>query len=174
MKIAFGHHLGRAAVVLLQLPPHLGQTCRAVPVFESAEHPAAIDARQLPVVADQNEFGAAVIGMGGQHRHEFGVDHCGLVHHDDGAAVPNRAPIIEGEQLAMDRAGMAEAVGLHVLGDGVGRREPDHAVAPRLIDLADRGHRVALAGAGLAVDQREAPGLGGLANGAGLLARDGR
>lgn len=114
-----------------------------------------------------------MIGTGGHHRHEFGVDHRGLVHHDDSAAVPIYAGIIEREQLAMDGAGMAEAVALHVLGDGVGRRQSDHPVAARLVNLADRGHRIALAGAGLTVDQREAFGLGGVANGAGLLARDG-
>ena len=105
-------------------------------------------------------------------RHQFRVDHGGFVDHEDGAAVPCRAAVLDGEQLAMDRRGAGEAVARHVLGDGVGRRKADDPVAFRFIGLADRGHRIALAGAGLAVDDREALGAGGVTNSARLLARD--
>ena len=72
----------------------------------------------------------------------------------------------------MDRRGAGEAVAAHVLGDGVGGGKADDPVAFRFIGLADRGHRIALAGAGLAVDDREALGAGGVMNSARLLARD--
>ena len=46
-------------------------------------------------------------------------------------------------------------------------------LSPRsLIGLADRRHRVALAGAGLAVDDREPLGAGGVAERPSLFARD--
>jgi hypothetical protein len=54
----------------------------------------------------------------------------------------------------MDRAGVAEAIAQHVLGDRVGRRQPDYPAAARLVRLADGGHRVALAGAGKPMDER--------------------
>ena len=104
VKIALGHHLGRAALVDLVLPLHLGQLGRAVAVFQRAEHAAALDAAELPVVADQNELRAGVVRVRGHHRHQLGVEHRGLVHDDDGAPVPARAAVVEREQLAVDRA----------------------------------------------------------------------
>ena len=53
----------------------------------------------------------------------------------------------------------------------VGAR-PITRVTRRLIGLADRAHGVALAGAGLPVDEREALGAGRVAEGQGLFARD--
>ena len=51
-------------------------------------------------------------------------------------------------------------------------REPDHAIAGLLVGLADGRHGEAFAGAGLAVDDRQALFAGGVAKGAGLLARN--
>ena len=87
-------------------------------------------------------------------------------------SVPARAAVVEREQLAMDGRGVAEAVRPHVLRDGVGRAKADHAIAGRLVGLADRGHGEAFAGAGLAVDDRQAFRAGRMAERAGLLARD--
>ena len=64
---------------------------------------------------------------------------------------------------------MGEAVGAHILRDGIGRRQADHAIAGAFVGFADRGDRVALAGAGLAVDERQALGAGRVAEGARLL-----
>ena len=114
----------------------------------------------------------AIGGPGRHHGHQLGVEHRRLVDDDDGFLRPARAAVVEREELAMDRAGMAEAVGAHILRDGIGRRQPDHAVAGAFIGLADRRDRVALAGAGLAVDEGEALGAGRVAEGARLLRRD--
>ena len=137
VKIALGHQLGGAAVVVLALPAHLRQFRRAVAVFQDAEHAAAIDARKLPVVADQNQLGARLLRMAGELRHELGVDHRGFVDDDDGARVPRGAAIFEGEELAVDGRGAAEAVAAHVLGDGVGRGEADDPVTLGLVGVAD-------------------------------------
>src|ERR1700719_4178878 len=72
----------------------------------------------------------------------------------------------------MDGRRAREAVAPHVLRDGVGGCEADDPVALRLVGFADRGHREALAGAGLAVDDRDALGAGGLTESARLLARN--
>jgi hypothetical protein len=53
----------------------------------------------------------------------------------------------------MHRAGMPEAVAVHVLRDRVRRRETNHVATARLIGIADGRHGEALAGAGLTVDQ---------------------
>ena len=172
IEIPFGHHLGRAPVIMLVLTAHDRQLGRAVAVLEHAEHAPALDARKLPVVADQNQLRAGGAGVGAQYRHVARVDHGGLVHHDDGAPVPSGEVVVQAQQLAVHRAGAGEAVARHVPGDGVGRGEADHLVALQLIGLADRRHREALAGAGLSVDQGKPRPCGGVAAGTGLLARD--
>ena len=90
MKIALGHKLGGAAVVALGLTTHLTQLRRAVTILEDGEHAATIDARKLPVVADQNQLGARGVGEGRDLRHQLRVDHGGFVDHEDRAAVPRR------------------------------------------------------------------------------------
>ena len=45
VKIALGHHLGRAPLVDLVLALHFRELGRAVAVFQRAEHAAAVDAR---------------------------------------------------------------------------------------------------------------------------------
>ena len=172
VKVAFGHHLRRAPLVDFVLALDFAQFGRAMAVLERAEHAAAIDARQLPVVADKDELGAGFVRMRRHHGHELGIEHGGFVHHDDGAPVPAGAPIVEPEELAMHGCGVAEAVATHVLCHRVCRGEPDHAIAGFFVGLADRGHGEAFAGAGLAVDDRQALFAGGVAEGAGLFARD--
>jgi hypothetical protein len=44
---------------------------RLFTLLEDAEHPAAVDAGELPVVADQDQFGAGALGVAGQLRHQL-------------------------------------------------------------------------------------------------------
>ena len=80
-------------------------------------------------------------------------------------------PLLRANSSLWTVAARAKPSRAHVLGDGVGRRQADDPVAARLIGLADRRHGVALAGAGLAVDERQALGAGRVVEGARLLAR---
>ena len=68
-EISLGHHRGRAAFLVLVLAGHLGERGGAVAVLQRAKHPAAIDARKLPVVADQDQLGAGGARVLGQFRH---------------------------------------------------------------------------------------------------------
>ena len=172
VKIALGHVLGGALVVVLVLAAHLRQFRRAVLVFQNAEHAAAIDARKLAVVADHDELCARRVGVTGELRHELGVDHGRFVEDDHGLVVPARPAGIEPEKLAVDRGGAGEAVGAHVFGHGVRGREANNLVATRGVRLANGGNGEALSGSGLAVDDGETARLGGVNEGVGLFAAD--
>ena len=83
---------------------------------------------KLPVVADQDQLRAGCVGMRREHRHDLGVDHGGFVDHDDGAPVPCVRSLLRANSSLWIVAASAKAVALHVLGDGVGRREADDPV----------------------------------------------
>ena len=57
-EISLGHHRGRAAFLVLVLAGHFGERGGAIAVLQCAKHPAAIDARKLPVVAYQDQLRA--------------------------------------------------------------------------------------------------------------------
>ena len=127
---------------------------------------------ELAVVADKDQFRAGFLRVGGQHRHVRGVEHRRLVHDDDGFAVPLLAAVRQHEQLALDGAGVLEAVFLHGVNDFVRPCEADHPMPGRLVGVAHGVRGAALAGAGEAVDQRQPFLTGRMAEGAGLLAAD--
>ena len=67
---------------------------------------------------------------------------------------------------------MGETVIRHGLRDLVGRGQADDAMPGSFVGFADRRHREALAGAGLAVDQRQAFGAGRMQERPDLLGGD--
>ena len=154
-EIAFGHHRGRPPLLVLMLAGHLRQRRSAIAVLQRTEHAAAIDTGELPVVTDQDELRVVGACMRGDLGHQPGVDHSGFVHHDDSSRVPLPAPIVQGEELTMNRGGLPEAIAFHVLGDGIGRRQTYDRILVGFIGLADRAHGEALPGSGLAVDQSQ-------------------
>ena len=94
--------------------------------------------------------------LGKQLAHDAAVEHGRLVHHHDGATAPGGQPVLDAEQLGMDRAGAREAaLAAQILGDRVRRGEPDHFMPAPLMRLADSGEREALSRAGAALDDLE-------------------
>ena len=71
-------------------------------------------------------------------------------------AIPGGAAVLQREQRRVHRARLGEAVLGEVLCHGVGRRQADHPPAVVRVRVADRRERVALAGAGAALDERQA------------------
>ena len=110
----------------------------------------------MPVVSDENELRAGGVRVGGQHSHQFGVNHRGLVDHDDRSAGPCLPSAVQREQLAVDCRCLLEAFSLHFLNNDIGRSQSYDICADCFVNLPDRRHRVALPGSGLAVDQRQA------------------
>ena len=77
---------------------------------------------KLAVVADKDQLRAGVVRVGRHHRHELGVEHRGLVHDDDGLRRSSCVrPLLSANSSLWIVRGVAEAVALHVLRDGVGR-----------------------------------------------------
>jgi hypothetical protein len=123
-----------------------------VPLSELAEQAATLDRGQLPVVPGQHQLGPAPPRFHQQLAADPAVQHRRLVDHHQRAPAPLRAPVLEPEQLGVHRPGLFEPVRLQVLSHGIGRRQPQHRVARRLVRRADRPQRVALAGPGPALD----------------------
>ncbi len=163
---------GGAAVVVLVLAFYFAEFGRAVAILERAEHTAPVDAGKLAVVTDKNKLRSGVVGESGDDCHKLGVEHGGLVHDDGGFSVPVGAAVVEREDFAMDRRRVGEAVGAHVLRDGVGRGQADDAVAGGFVSFAHGGNGEAFAGSGLPVDDGDTFGAGRVPEGAGLFAGD--
>jgi hypothetical protein len=53
----------RVAIPLARLPARLVQLDRADPFGDATERAAGVDLRQLPIVADEDELGAGLLGV---------------------------------------------------------------------------------------------------------------
>ena len=116
---------------------------------------------ELAVVAGEDQLGAGLARFRQQLAGDARIQHRRLVHDDDGAPVPRRAPALQREQRRVHRAGLGEAVLGEVLRHRVGRRQADHPPPVARVRVADRREGKTLAGAGAALDQRQAgPGHG--------------
>ena len=109
-KAAFGQIARRLALPVHALPRHLGDFGRTVPLPQLREHPAALDAGELAVVAGEDDFCPGLTRGGQQLARHARVEHRRFVHHDHGALVPLRAPVLDREQRGMDGARLAESV----------------------------------------------------------------
>ena len=102
-------------------------------------------------------FASARFASGKQLAHDAAVEHGRLVHDHDGATAPGGQPVLDAEQLGMDRTGAREAaLAAQILRDRVRRGEPNHFMPAPLMRLADRGEREALSRAGAPLDDLEA------------------
>lgn len=143
-----------------------------MPGLQRAKETAALDAGQLTVVAGENEFGAGPSRFVHKPAEEFGSDHRRLVDDDGRAGVPGAAAAFEGEQLGMEGRGAVETARTQILRHRIGGGEADRLIPVFAIAGADGGKDEALAGAGLPIDEGEAPGTGCVRYGPCLLTAD--
>ena len=123
-----------------------------MPLLQLRKQPAALDRRQLTIIARENELGPAAPRLDQKLACYARVEHRRLVDDDDRALVPNRAAVLEAEQFGMHGRSAGKAVRLQIFRDAVCRREAHDAAPLLLVRVADGGERKALAGAGAALD----------------------
>src|SRR4051812_49292766 len=128
----------------------------SVPLSQLGKEAAALDRGKLAVVAGKNHFRLGAFRLSEKLAHDAAVEHGRLVHDHDGATAPGGQPVLDPEQLGMDRAGAREAaLAAQILRDRVRRGEPNHLMPAPLMRLADSGEREALSRAGAALDNLE-------------------
>ena len=150
-------------------PPDFVQFGRPVFLPQGAEDAAALDARQLLIVANQNELGPALPRLGRHLGQVLGGKHGGLVDDQHRARVPLARTHFEPLEFARDGRGVGKAVALHVLHNGIGPGEALDTETSLLVRLANCFNRGALAGAGFARDHRQPLGANGMSEGVTLL-----
>ena len=133
------------------------------------EGAAGGDLGELVVVADEDDFGSGVTGGGDGVVEVDGAGHACFVDDHDmswGERGVGDEAAEAGEGVGVDAGAFAEPAG----GEG-GWGDPDELVAGALVEAADGGHGVGLAGSGAADDDFDAEALGGhLAHHLGLVA----
>ena len=149
------HQIEGAPLLGVGHPHDLVQFGPAVFLLERPEQAAALDAGELLVVAGEDQFGPGRPRLCRHLRQVLGRQHAGLIDDQHRAAVPAAGTALEAIELGGDRRRIAEAVPLQVLHDLVGPAHADDPVSGRLVGVAHRGERRALAGSRLAGDDRE-------------------
>jgi len=93
-KIPLGQIARRLALPIDFLPGHLGDFSGAVPLLQFRKQPATFDRRQLPIVAGQNELGAAAPRLDQKLARHPRIEHRRLVDNDDAVLVHAARPFL--------------------------------------------------------------------------------
>ncbi len=164
VDLAVADQLQRLPLPRGPLPPVLHQDAGPQAHPQSTEPAAGVDRGKLPVVADQHDLRAGLVGVLEEAGELAGADHAGLIHHQHRPCVQHRRLLEPGGERSMVGAGvLVELVQEPVDGGDLleplrlqaGRRDPrgcraQHAVAVQREGVAGHTKRVGLAGAGLA------------------------